>query len=60
MRPFHWYSPTPSTVMAILVAVTLLVVQEPPETRPHFGAPLAKDRSVAQFTVAEEPTTSVR
>jgi hypothetical protein len=63
MRAFHWYSLTPLTTRLSLVAVTLLVVQDPPVTGervPHFSAPVAADRSVAQLTVADEPTTSVR
>ena len=60
MRAFHWYSETPLTLIVILVALTLFAVHEPPATVPHFSVPLVAEVLVAQLTVAEEPTTSVR
>jgi hypothetical protein len=58
-RALHWYSLTPLTVIDVLVAVVVLAVQDPP-TGPHFTTPVVWDVFVAQLTVAEEPTTSVR
>lgn len=56
---FHWYWLTPLTVIEVLVAVAVLAVHEPP-TVPYLTAPVVWAVVVAQLTVADEPTTSVR
>jgi hypothetical protein len=47
------------TVIDVRVAVAVFAVQDPP-TGPHFSVPVVCDWFVAQLTVADEPTTSVR
>jgi hypothetical protein len=46
--------------MEVLVAVTARAVHDSTPSRPYRNLPLVRERSVAQFTVAEVPTTSVR
>ena len=56
----HWYSETPLTVMLVRVAVTECAEQGSTPSRPYVTRALVLERSVAQFTVAPVPTTSVR
>ncbi len=56
----HWYSATPLTVMLVRVAVTECAEHGSTPSRPYVSRPLVRERSVAQFTVAAVPTTSVR
>ncbi len=54
-------APTPLTVMLVLVAVTRVRrAGLHAHAAPYFTRPLVRERSVAQLTVAVEPTTSVR
>ena len=56
---FHWYSETPLTRMNVRVAVTTFVSQVPP-ARPYLTVALVDEMSVAQLTITDVPTRSVR
>ena len=58
----HWYSGVVPTVMLVRTAATTLVgVQAPPaSTAPHEVLATTLLVSVAQFTITELPTRSVR
>ena len=55
----HWYRALPFTLIAVREALSELPVQAR-LVEPHFTQPVLADRLVAQFTVTEEPTRSVR
>ena len=55
---FHWYSGFELTEMLVLVAVATLAVQFP--GFPHCRLPVVADLSVAQLTVIDDWSESVR
>jgi hypothetical protein len=55
----HWYRAAPFTLIAVREALSELPVQDR-LVEPHFTRPVLADRLVAQLTVTEEPTRSVR
>jgi hypothetical protein len=60
MVAFHWYWRTDPTVMLVLAAAVVLAVQDP-SALPHFTQPVTDEvRAVAQLTVTDPPTRSVR
>jgi hypothetical protein len=57
---FHWYSGVVPTVIELRVAVVEWAVHDSVPTAPHLTVPVVADWSVAQLTIADELTTSVR